>query len=694
MPRPLSPSWWAAVALLALALCVVFRDLAISRTVRFDAAVENAGPRWEVGWRDSRGRRDGHWYDLGEKLHAVNAPSHSTSAPLPMRRRLANYALSEIRLAWYDSPAAIVRIQSATVVTRVLGRPLAPEGLVVLDAPGADVERDREGWVVRCTAPAGQVRFNAPPVPSAAWVSMGLVMAAVAGLLMCLPASLAWLGRALEAIVPLPADRPGGRWLGPIMWAVVLAVPLWLLLGTPMLVTSDSTAYIWLAERVIASGGFSELDGWRLPGYAMLLLPLIARVHDYVAGMGVIHAAMAVASSLLVFDLLRARIPLLWARIITIALALDMPVQVWQRVMLAEHTGGFLTLLAVWLVLKAAQGGPGSSNARRWCWAALAGFALAGACYTRANLQVFAAALPLVLWWAGDLGSRARARSGLAAAIVCAVVTASALLPLVLRNARVFGQATLAVGTDWNRFLWLWDYGAIDWNQSGAMTFEQFRDLRDRCVAREIDAWGVTDWLQENAVPPLDAPAAALHPWTQRDLRCAAVWRESAARVPEPFPGLMVRSTLAHLGLKAFLPQRARDEPLNLVNPILGRAATVDGTNWLYDIHRFSGSVRPVLDRSVRPWPDRPGWSARAWGVLHDAFGWVHHALGLLMLAGVLRLWARGERFMAGVGLVLVLHALALSVHVFATSPRYSEPLAALLAVVAAWAWLGRREGP
>jgi hypothetical protein len=687
IPAALSRRWWAMVVAVAMLVAALLARVALTRDIRLDAEFTDVPVAWALEWSGPDGRRNGHWIDLGELTGRSRVPRTSTKGSIELRRRLASGTLDAVRLSWQGGAGGKVVISGPMVIPRALGRDLPGEAPVLLGVEGGEVAPRDGAWVLTCREPQGRVVMSVPPVPLSAYLSLVLVALPIATGLMLLPGVLWRLGQGAERLLGECTPRPAPRWALGGMLAVVVGVPVWLAVRTPLVVTGDGTAYIWLAHLVIENGNFEHLDGWRLPGYAMVLLPFMAGMERFAERIAWAQAAMSVATSLLLYDMLKRRVPGVWAAVGVALAALDLPVQVWQSVFLSEHVAALLTVLSVWMFIRVGDrvgGGRGAAG-----HAVLLGLVLAAMCCTRANLQVFAALMPLALLGVGVL--RGRRRGGVLAAGACMVTVAACLLPIFVHNHRTFGRASLVVGSQWSRFIWMWDYGVFDWNQSEAITFTQFRDLRDRCEAGEVGSWGVTDLLQEWNAPPVPSHA---NRWTQRDERCRVMWRESFLRRPEFVTGLTIRGAAGNLGMLGVLSPHSAGEVRQMLAVVRGWERGVGGTNWTDDLNRFPDSIRGVLARTVSPWPTLSTGDRAVFNALYWAFTMLHHAILPVLVVGMARLWVRREWVLLFACLVLVGHAVAIPLATFSTNPRYTMPLMALTGVLAVVGASGPRRDP
>lgn len=685
LPRAFSPAWLGVWVLLTLGVGLVMAERGIRRDVLLRVQLTGAGECWEVGWEGPRGH-NGHWVDASEPLGAARPALRETAEPIEIRRRLPMDALREVLLAWHDSPGGTLAVHDARVEFRVLGRLWGREPLPLLRAEGGTLARDSGGGFRVTGLPgAGRVVWaGVGPPPGAvltAWIASALVAAGVLLGLRALPVLAAVAG-----LLPGATRRTGSAWLGVVTGVGVVGTQGYLLLATPMVMSADSTAYLWLAELARQHGNFDHLDGWRLPGFALLLLPLLG-AGNYAGLLGVVHLVLGVACAGMIYAIVRSRVSAPWPHVAAVLVSIDPLAVLWQRHILSEHLGATLTIASCWVALVLCDTMHRGPLARRLVLAGVLGALLGLACATRANLQVFAVFLPLaVVMCAARNGRPVR---GLLAAGVSVLFSAALVAPIVRHNRAVFGRTSLVVGLDWNRFLWLWDYGQLDWNQSGTLTFEQCRTLRGRCAAG-INAWDVTDLLsdwrmQEGSPGP--------HPWTDRDARCAEMWRESDARRPGAIWDITLRSTLLHVGFYSMEARHTPDDCGYLMGPLLGRAGPDVHTTTLFPLERFPQETRALLERGVRPLTT-PGPAQRWLGHAYDGSKVAHNFIAAAFLIGVLRTWSRGDRALWAVGAVVVLHAAVLPAWTFSWNARYTMPLMGLVTGLAIAGCLGRPREP
>ncbi|MCE7975329.1 MAG: hypothetical protein DYG92_13560 [Leptolyngbya sp. PLA1] len=685
LPRVFSPAWVGAWVALTLAVGLVLVERGIRRDVVLRVQFSNAGQCWEIGWEGPRGH-NGHWLDAAEPQGAQRMSPAASGEPFEIRRRLPMDALREISLAWHDSPGGTLTVHESRVEFRVLGRVWGEEPLPLIRVEGGTLASASDG-VLRVTAMPASGRVVWPgvgPPPGAlltVWIASALIAAGVILGLRALPALVAVAG-----LLPAAPRREAPRWLSFVTPLVVVGAQVYILLTSPMVMSADSTAYLWLAELAREHGNFDHLDGWRLPGFALLLLPLLG-AGDYAGLLGVVHLVLGIACAGMIFAIVRSRAGSPWPHLAAMLAAVDPLAVLWQRHILSEHLGATLTIASCWAALVLCDTAHRGPLARRLALAGVLGVLLGLSCATRANLQVFAAFLPAAIVVCTAV--HGRPARGLLAAALCVLLSGAVVAPIVLHNRTVFGRTALVVGLDWNRFLWLWDYGQVDWNQSGTLTFEQFRTLRSRCAAG-INAWDVTDLLAEwRSREGRPGP----HPWTDRDARCAEVWRESDARRPGAIWEITARSVAVHLGFYALEARHTPDDCGHLMGPLLGRAGPGAVNSSIFPLDRFPAGTRALLERGVKPLPP-PGPAQRWLGRTYDASKVAHNFIGAAFLLGLLRTWNSRDRALLAIAAAMVLHAAVLPAWTFSWNPRYTMPLMGLVTALAIAGCRGRPPEP
>ena len=661
---------WVQAGLCLLAALVLFlgiRGWSTARDIEFRLRFEGAGPVWKVDWSPGLGvERNGHWVDFG--LADQTRPALNTAgAHESIRVRLANYGVEDIALHWVEGPAgARVTVVEAFVDSTVLGlerlrvrAPLEPADARVRLPLTADAEGE------------GSLHFTCPPPP--AWadaVTLGLCLGLSGGVwlaILVLVRAVPVYDRALDR-----CRRRECRWtfLTCLMWAAIFGVPLWMLAWSPVILSGDGTAYVLHALLVLQNGNFDHYDGWRLPGYALLIAPFLAAMKDYAAGVGCAQALLGVVPAIAAWGMLRGRVRAPWPQLAGLLVALDPMIFVWQRTVMTELQSCVLIMLAAWLVVCILD-----DPRARWRAVAL-GFVLASACFTRPNLQVLAFLAPLLL-----LAAAPRTRGWWAPGLLAAVVLAACLTPFIISNYRTFSRVGVVVGNDWNRAIWSWENRVLDWNQSGVLSHAQFREVHREVEAGTFYSWDLPDYVHQRGLLPADR---GVHPWTQQDQRSGPLWRESAARRPDLFLRLLPRAVASMFGFRTHSPGYFHGDAQFVLGPLIGRGPHQFGTTTLlFDLNTFPQTTHPLFQRVEHELGDIGGSPhARVVDGMWRIARFLRQIGSLLFIFAVVRLLCHRRWALGGLGLVLLAHMVAVPVLVFSGNDRYAMPWYGLMTVV------------
>lgn len=480
--------------------------------------------------------------------------------------------------------------------------------------------------------------------------------------------------------------------------ALCIAAPLWMLAWSPVFMVADSTAYLWFAHTAAATHSIVHFDGWRLPGYGLLLAPLITRFEDFAPAVGVVQCVMAIATNLLVFDMLRGRVRLWAACVLTTLVACDPMLLAWQRFMLAETPSTFCIALAAWAFLSLAM--PRSSTTclqkdrrhrsffRPVCYALILGLACAAACWFRGNNLILPTllipGLAMCVWAArhAKAGREAIFAGGLAPLIAGVLVVAS-LVPLVLINHRTYSRYAFAIGNNFNRAIFSWQNGTTDWNQCGTFSLEEFREFRAMLRRAPMNEWDVMGWVGNTTTIPVPPTAPQ---WLAMDLRSRAFVDEAFARDSSTFTERQRQAALGLLGVPVTEPMYALAGPPGMFAQLRGRQNPHTTTTYDFRLDIFPPDIVALIQRGIRDaTPLQSSASARIYRAWFDPWMRWRWVLGGLFLIGLVRLlcarpYAWGWPG-AALGLVALANTIAVPVLTYAAEYRYASPFYPLVAV-------------
>jgi 4-amino-4-deoxy-L-arabinose transferase-like glycosyltransferase len=551
---------------------------------------------------------------------------------------------------------------------------VAPEGSTV-----AVSDARIESWLVGVRLPTRHVNARTegkvaslpsfPPVWRSAMLRGSAACAGVGAALALLAWGLWSLVQRLERVrSPRELDQSAGR--GWTIAAVLAAVglPGIMSMWAPMLILADSTAYIWFAHVLLQTGSIDHFDGWRMPGYGLLLAPFISWFRDYAVPVGWLHAAVGAATALLVLDMLRRRVPRPWAHVAAILVAADPILLGWQRVLMGETFSAFFITLGAWLFLRLID------QARSGLHAVLLGLALGAisgaACLVRGNNQVLPVVLIAGLLWCGVVWSR---RGALLAAAPATLAAMLMLLPLCVLNHRHYDRFTPAVGRNFTRSLFSWENGTTDWNQTGTLSFTEFIEIRNRLRARSMTDWDVMEWLAASTttVPvPERTPA-----WLAMEVRSGVLVDEAVARRGPSVTLCQLQSFAGLLGFPVSSPAYALDGTWAIFAQLRGEANPRTTTNFDFTLDKFPPDVQHTIARTVHDVSWTQGHPvARVYGAWFDAWRWLRAAMAVCYIAALLRLVCTGRWAYAFVGLVVLANCVGVPVLTYAAEYRYAAP--------------------
>ncbi|MBI1190091.1 MAG: hypothetical protein GC200_05345 [Tepidisphaera sp.] len=707
LPHPLRTRYvvLAAVLLGALLSGVASRWF-LSRELVFEATFNHAPSPWNLQWTPASPAipPNGRWLllpQLGASPAGPTDPTLFSAARLRVVQPLPWYDVSRLRLAWSSPAPASVEVHDAHVLTRLCGYrvdrlnlpdPAAePGGLLFLPPHHRWTDRVFGGlamvvvlvgalivvrvvaWLAACWSdwvdrPAIWARRG----PRFLWRGSG-VLSGVTGGVRFPARAMAWWPR-----------NPPSRFFRISCFLLAALAPVWLMSWAPLIISSDGTAYFWVASDLASGRGLASFDGWRLPGYSLLLWALLW-ARDLALAISLTHAALAVGAALLAFALVRRRAPGWPAYLAMLAAALDPMVMLWQRLTQTETLSTFLVLLCAWLFVLIRDRLVRPLDSRRaWLGSvaltAALGLALGYASITRGNFQVLAVLLPLGLFVLPSPAPRLR-RSLFAGALalVCGLASLGVIWPWVHQNQTQFHRTSLTVGPGFSRQLQGWQNGTIDWNQSGVMSYPQLLDMIERMKGGGFNEYTYSQVLLASRAAPADAL-----PYLKRDVIGAVVCDESFARNGPAHARIAAKAMLSQLGWPIDEPFAFRHAVHGWLTGLIFNPLAEPITLPNFKLDFFPRPVRLVLQRVIRPLVDvtRSPNSVAA-GLWFHAWELARPLIALGMLVGIVRLARQRDWAFAWLGLCYLAHAGALALLVFAGENRYSMPLYPLMAAVA-----------
>ncbi|MCC6949954.1 MAG: hypothetical protein IT433_00765 [Phycisphaerales bacterium] len=484
----------------------------------------------------------------------------------------------------------------------------------------------------------------------------------------------AWLLRLLAGVVgsvapaPLAPTRPDERapaWPGIVAVFVAALVHGKWALTSPIIFCPDSMDYAVRAMELAEHGDFRTFDALRTPGFGVVIAALTAAHMPLATSLGVLHTLVAACIAWAVAELAGSmlgpgRPAGMFALAAALAATLDPVMLLWSRHAMPEMLAAGLTTLAVWAAWRAKG---------RWVWwAVLCGAFAAGAAYMRGNLQVVVALCPcLVFLVVVRAGGRRRALAASGLCVLCAVLI---IAPWVLRNARTYGVAALAIGTHYARVLNAADAGELDLNQSAAFGRDQAAALSSMGPHSGFEVIRQVDGARLAA----GAGGNSQHPWVASEGRLRIIADESAARWPDRRWRAAARGAGSLSGLWPLSDPGFREHEW------WGSAWRTPGRTNFWNrpgdyVHLDAALTQRVYDQNVAPVQHQ--LSDSAWSAL-GGWRWARVALALASLVACAsfcgaRLWAQ-----ALMCLLPWTHAIALAALTGTGIDRYQAPLVPL----------------
>lgn len=616
----------AAVVRLAFGPVFAWRELTIS--------APGIGPRGEAWWRTGSGGAGGAWL----------APGSEAKIAIPAGEVRA------VEIVGVPDPVGVTLVSGVAFVAWM-------NDLVLC-------ERGR----------GGEVRFDV----GRDYLVAGDVFAiacVIGGAVAC--ARLAVRG-ARSVRVPTEETRPIRSRLEWPALGLVAVVNSVVAAAYPVMYPPDAVEYAVNAQRLLAGSGFEALGVWRLPGFSVVLAPLVAWYSDFGTATGWLNAAAVVACAAGAGSILRRVGAGGWAAAGVLAVGLDPVLLAYQRQAMPEVLAG---AAATWLAVAALEGaGRPGAVMRGVLMAAAVGAGAGLSAYLRGNFQALILWLPAcigVAWW-----SAGRWRTLPVILGAGWLAGAAVIAPWVVRTWTRSGAASFVVGTGVTRVISAWEVGRLDVNQAGLVPRHVLAGIEGRKerpgpydLADALrDAWGL-GWGDRDRA--------------EFDRRCEAVAGESARRHPARHWTGVVRALGSVAGLWPFRDPGFRENDY-WARPLAGERSLTQAENHWTRAEGFRELrpelTGPVIDRTISPLPGpRASGVARAWLALTP----VHVAAAWLCLGAIPLAWGRGERGAACVFALPFVHGAALAGFAWTGIDRYGVPLLPVTWVGAVYAAAG-----
>lgn len=612
-----------------------------------------------------------------------------TGTPIHVVRSLPHYHVSSLALRWQDATGTAVVISDATLTQSVFGfcvksHALRPTGDGCVPASAEQATR----CDIRSDAPSGTVEFRGS-------TDVGRTVHVIGALGLWVVLLVARLVGGLLVTV-----RRFIRNWGPILdgaaAALVIIAHLGMAYWAPFLLTNDSIDYVGDAAALVDTGSLAHFGFYRTPGYSVFIAPFLLLFRDFATALGYAQAVLGILTAYFVYRILREVLPRPWPALGMLLIGLDPVLLTYERYALSESPATFCVALAAWLLVwQTVQHRITVLSAGRILFAALAMGVVCGlAVYLRPNLQILILFIPLFLVWScWRVGVRGRvlAQGALTLAIAVACVA-----PWFVRNRAPAGRPQLTFGAQANRLGGLWNFDAADINQTGVISYDLWKELRQKQAMGNLSVYDVVPAIVGSPALYRQPTLAEAAQWEQTYDRTA---REAVAREPGKALRAMGIALASQLGLWPRFEHPSAAENMAWSAPLRGepglgptnfpavRAEHWHSTRISALAHRSERSIAYVRDSNAARWFNELFWAYRQ----------ARPVLAVLFLAGLALALAARVRPLAAIGLLALGNALALAVLVFSPIDRYSAPFQPLIVVLAIYGasrlvsgWTGR----
>ncbi len=661
--------------LLAAIVWAAMHPWVVSRTIEIEFRAERvatgeAEPLIALEWRrSSDGVVNGRW--LSEEDLGPQRQRRQIRLELPG----PNYATDFYALRWSRDAfdAELISAKERTEIRRI---PLRSKDLPPLDA---EVEITSH----RFAGAEGMGASGAAGSPPLGVVPHAIGTASVFALLLL--AALVCEG--LRRLFPLAR----GLRLSPELAALALliGVRLWVIGFTPMMLWTDSALYTHHAKIFWDSGKVEDGGFHFMPGYPVFLSPFVGLFENYTLPLGLVQAAMGVASAWLCFLILRPVVGRWWAIAGMLLLGLDPDIISFERWVLTETLGLFLVMLIAYLASREARRDPRKLGgvAGSLASALALGLFCAAAVYVRSALQVLIVLIPVML-----LAMRLPRLRILytVQAVIVGVVAIGLLHPWMSSAKEQHGRYAMALSMNFTKIQCAQMSGVIDENQTTAFDRDRWLSIDRQFREGRMSAWNFANEVRSGEAFP--RPEGSLTWINHRELVNGYITDESYARKRSARVRAFIIAATTNLGLWT-----KWDHPRTNIN-IVEFTAPFRGRYWTDSNIPAPGVNRPWAETDLGPRAERTldhlKGSASAGYFEEWVYAWrlLRPIVGLLFLVGLVSSFFSRRYEVFSLAMIAVACAMAVALLTLCAVERYRSMITGLLVIVAIFgcAGLGR----
>lgn len=652
--------------LLAAVVWAAMHPWVVSRTIELEFRAERvapgeAEPLIALEWRrSSDGVVNGRW--LGEEDLGARQQRRTIRLELPG----PNYATDFYALRWSEA-AFDAELVSASERTEIRWLPLRRHDLSPLDAE-TEITSHRFAGVdgMGASGVAGSPPLGVVPH---AIGTLGVFALLLVAALVC---------EGLRRLYPLVQGFRIPPELAAL--ALLIGVRLWVIGFTPMMLWTDSALYTHHALIFWESGKVEDGSFHFMPGYPVFLSPFVGLFENYTLPLGLVQAAMGVASAWLCLLILRPVVGRWWAIAGMLLLGLDPDLISFERWVLTETLGLFLVMLIAYLASREARRDPQkfAGVAGSIAIAIALGMLCAAAVYVRSALQVLIVLVPVML-----LAMRLpRLRVIYAVqAVLVGVIALGLLHPWMSSAKEQHGRYAMALSMNFARIQCAQMSGAIDENQTTAFDHERWLAIAEQVRDGRMSAWNFANAVRTGEVFP--KPEQPLTWINHRELVNGYITEESYARKRSARVRAFFIAATTHLGLWT-----KWDHPRTNIN-IVEFTSPFRGRYWSDSNIPAPGVNRPWAETDLGPRAKRPlehlKGSASAGYFEEWVYAWrmLRPAVGLLFLVGLVSSFFRRRYEIFSLAVIALACAMAVSLLTLCAVERYRSVNTGLLVVIA-----------